>query len=65
MRNAQRRSGKSSVYTLYNVEYIAKSEDDYIMYEYEFAQELRDETKERFGTNLKIVRNFYEVIFEK
>ncbi len=56
---------KSSVYSLFNIEYIAKNEADYISYEYEFAEDLRNDVKKHFDGKFTVKRNFYEVILEK
>ena len=56
---------KSSVISVYNMEYVAKNEADYISYEYEFAEELRDDVKKHFDGKFTVKRAFYEVILDK
>jgi hypothetical protein len=56
---------KSSVYSIYNLQFTVEDEDDFIAFQYDFEPDFQAEIKKRFGGKFTSKKYFYEVILEK
>ncbi|MFN8295250.1 MAG: DUF4286 family protein [Chitinophagales bacterium] len=58
-------NNNDELYSLYNIEYMLESEDNYHAYQQKNAAELQKDVTDRFNGKFSAVRKFYNVLSEQ